>query len=126
MRYYNSDGNESTMCGNGGRCIVRFAESLGMIGDSARFIADAHKLNQKVHYWTIDDPDEMHRLLDLGVDGHRGDIITLKAAKTLAAWDGRNEVSPADVDAAAELVLPHRIRRRPFEDVAPDLKQARA
>ena len=64
--------------------------------------------------------------LRLGTDGHRGDIITHKAAKTLAAWEGRQEVSPADVDAAAELVLPHRIRRRPFEDVAPDFKQARA
>lgn len=64
--------------------------------------------------------------LRLGTDGHRGDIITHKAAKTLAAWEGRSEVSEADVDAAAELVLPHRIRRRPFEDVAPDLNQARA
>lgn len=64
--------------------------------------------------------------LRLGTDGHRGDIITHKAAKTLAAWEGRTTVTGADVDAAAELVLPHRIRRRPFEDVAPDLKQVRA
>lgn len=38
MRYYNSDGNESTMCGNGGRCITLYAKNIGLIKSTTHFI----------------------------------------------------------------------------------------
>jgi magnesium chelatase subunit D len=61
--------------------------------------------------------------LDQGVDGHRSDIYMLKAAQTLAAYRGREAVEEADVKAAAALVLPHRLRRKPFSDAALDEKK---
>ena len=53
---------------------------------------------------------------DSDVDGHRGDIAIARAAMTFAALDGRSKVIEADVQRAAELALPHRLRSRPFED----------
>ncbi len=39
MIYFNSDGYEGTMCGNGGRCITSFASNLGLISDLTFFLA---------------------------------------------------------------------------------------
>ena len=59
MVYYNADGNESTMCGNGGRCLVKFAYDQGVVSDKAYFLAVdgphlAHIKNDQVHLGMID------------------------------------------------------------------------
>jgi magnesium chelatase subunit D len=62
---------------------------------------------------------------ELGVDGLRGDIVTAKTARTLAAWDGRDEVVTEDLRQAALLALSHRRRRGPFEQPGIDPKSSR-
>jgi magnesium chelatase subunit I len=55
-------------------------------------------------------------VIELGVEGHRGDITIIKTAKTIAAFDEREDVTKEDLLDAAELVLPHRMRTLPFEE----------
>jgi glycerophosphoryl diester phosphodiesterase len=50
-----------------------------------RFLALSHRLGLQVHVWTIDDPAEMHRLLDLGVDG----IMTDRPEILRAVYESR-------------------------------------
>ncbi|MFN3528253.1 MAG: magnesium chelatase, partial [Candidatus Altarchaeaceae archaeon] len=79
-------------------------------------IVKARELIDKVKY-----SDEILDLIakiciEFGVDGHRADIFILKVAKAIAAYDLRTEVNEEDVKEAAELVLFHRMRKRPFEE----------
>ena len=49
------------------------------------------------------------------VDGLRADLVTARTAVALAAWYGRDHVTDDDIRRAAELALPHRRRRNPFD-----------
>ena len=54
--------------------------------------------------------------IDFNIDGHRGDIIIERTSRTNAAFEGRTESTPDDVILAAEIALPHRMRKQPFEE----------
>jgi magnesium chelatase subunit D len=74
---------------------------------------------------TVHLPEEtLHKIAavctHLGVDGLRGDLVTAKAARALAAWEARGVVATEDVRRAALLALPHRRRRSPFEETGID------
>jgi magnesium chelatase subunit D len=55
---------------------------------------------------------------EFAVDGHRADIVILKAALAQAAFEGRQAVSETDILLAAELALPHRLRKKPLQETA--------
>jgi Mg-chelatase subunit ChlI len=55
--------------------------------------------------------------IDLNVDGHRADIIMEKTSKALAAFYGNKEVNEQHIREASRLVLPHRMRKNPFEEL---------
>jgi magnesium chelatase subunit D len=61
--------------------------------------------------------------IKLGVRTHRAEIVIDRTAKTIAALDGRREVTFEDIKEAMELALPHRMRRKPFEPPSLDTEK---
>ena len=53
----------------------------------------------------------------LDVDGLRGDLVTNRAAKALAAFEGRTEVTVDDIRRVVTLCLRHRLRKDPLESI---------
>ena len=90
------------------------------IGFRERFQSRQKELMEKIP-WSkdilpkVNVPDQLLEVvarmcIALTVDGHRPDITIIKAARTLAAFNGRNEVKPQDVLECAFLALSHRTR----------------
>ena len=93
----------------------------------------ARKIVDKVTYTRRDLLYIASLTSSLNVDGHRADLVILKTARAQAAFDGRLSLSERDIALAAELALPHRMKKQPFQDsvMNPDqlqqnMRQARA
>ncbi|MBP2134386.1 magnesium chelatase subunit D [Methanomicrobium sp. W14] len=54
--------------------------------------------------------------LNCGITTHRAEIAVMRTAKAIAALDKRGEVSDSDIKEAMQLALPHRMRKKPFEE----------
>ncbi len=53
----------------------------------------------------------------LSLDGHRADIVLIKAARAYAAFSGKDEVEKEDVKKVVNFAVRHRLKRLPFEDI---------
>ncbi len=93
----------------------------------SREIEAGRELVEKVMYTKRDLLAIAALTSSLDVDGHRADLVILKSARAHAAFQGRTQVNDRDIALAAELALPHRLRRGPFHqvDVDPEELQAR-
>ncbi len=78
-------------------------------------IAQARELVEHVTYTSRDLLSIAALTASLNVDGHRADLVILKAARAQAAFEGRKKINDHDIALAAELALPHRIKRTPFQ-----------
>jgi magnesium chelatase subunit I len=64
--------------------------------------------------------------IELDVDGHRGDIVMRRAAQTYAAFLGETQVSPEHVYTIAPMVLAHRLKRLPLQQVPHNIDETLA
>jgi len=79
-------------------------------------IARARQLLPQVQHRRSDLATIATVMSELGVDGHRPDLVVLKAARAHAAFRARLRLTRRDILLAAELALPHRLRRHPLEE----------
>ncbi len=92
-----------------------FREWLPKEQELSHQIEQARQLVDKVTHTRRDLLSIAELTASLNVDGHRADLVILKAARAQAAFEGRLAVTERDIALAAELALPHRIKRGPFQ-----------
>ncbi|MBN1285976.1 MAG: magnesium chelatase subunit D family protein [Anaerolineae bacterium] len=80
-------------------------------------IARAREVVEDIEYTSNDLLTIATLTAGLNVEGHRADLVILKAARANAAFEGRSAITRHDILVAAELALPHRVKGGPFEEV---------
>jgi Mg-chelatase subunit ChlI len=83
--------------------------------DLSRQIEKGRSLVDKVTHTSRDLLSIASLTASLNVEGHRSDLVILKAARAQAAFEGRTSITDRDIALAAELALPHRLKRGPFQ-----------
>lgn len=81
----------------------------------SRQIEAGRQLVDQVSYTTRDLLSIAALTASLHVDGHRSDLVILKTARAHAAFEKRRSITDRDIALAAELALPHRMKRGPFQ-----------
>jgi Mg-chelatase subunit ChlI len=92
------------------------AEWLSNEQSLSREIATAREIVDDVLYTERDLFTIANLTSSLHIDGHRADLVILKAARAHAALQGRQQINDRDIMLAAELALPHRLKRGPFHE----------
>ncbi|MCC6148256.1 MAG: ATP-binding protein [Anaerolineaceae bacterium] len=77
-------------------------------------IANARELLAQVQHTSHDLLSIAALTASLNVEGHRSDLVILKTARAQAAFEARTLITDRDIALAAELALPHRLKRGPF------------
>ncbi|KAH0445917.1 hypothetical protein IEQ34_025249 [Dendrobium chrysotoxum] len=80
------------------------------------------ELRLKTYYFLSISLKNITDLFIINVDGLRGDIVTNRAAKALAAFNGRDSVSVDDILTVVSLCIRHRLRKDPLESIEIDSK----
>lgn len=83
----------------------------------SREIERARQTLSDVRYTHADLATIATMMAELSVDGHRADLVVLKTARAHAAFEGRGQLTDRDILLAAELALPHRLKRHPLQEV---------
>ena len=100
LHFYNSDGSRGEMCGNGARCICRFAYELGIVGDSMVIQTDAGlvpgwRISDSIYKVQLNNPSiiDLHRAenaayVELGQPGCPHSVTEIPGL----AWQMRDEL----------------------------------